>query len=248
MKTLRAKVLIGVIFFSTAAVAQYDNEPVELTMPEERFELGVNISPAALLLMGGLPIHTRTGIYAKWMVKPYKQYRLGLNYEIEDRYDRELNEAPTMWTDSTITLLYNSRNNYRYDIHLGVEFFKPNVPFTMVYGFDAIVGFNHIENHTYTKELYEDPDYDYQLVPSPFKPETEDFAIVDYMYFGLDFSVGPKFNFSKNINIMLQWSPELLYERPIRESYSDITQRTTPPRSDLYFNMRGFEAYLQFRF
>ena len=88
MKTLRAKVLIGVIFFSTAAVAKYDNEPVELTMPEERFELGVNISPAALLLMGGLPIHTRTGIYAKWMVKPYKQYRLCLNYEIEDRYDR----------------------------------------------------------------------------------------------------------------------------------------------------------------
>lgn len=248
MKLLQVAILFISLCMSTALRAQYDNEPVEVVMPAERFELGVNISPAALLLLGGLPIHTRTGIYAKWMVKPYKQYRLGLNYEIEDRFDRELNEAPTVWTDTTITLLYNSRNNYRYDVHIGVEFFKPNVPFTMVYGFDAILGFNHIENHTYTKELYEDPEFDFQLVPSPFTPETEDYAIVDYLYFGADFSVGPKFNFSKNINLMLQWSPELLFERPISETYSDITQRTSPPRSDVYFNMRGFDAYLQFRF
>lgn len=247
MTVVRFIVAALAICISTFTSGQYDNEPVELVMPDERLELGVNITPAGLLIMGGLPIHTRTGIYAKWLVKPFKQYRLGLNYEIEDRYDRQLNEAPTLWTDTTITLTYDSKNDYRYDVHLGVEFFKPNTPFTMVYGFDAILGLNHLEQHTYTKELYEDPEYDYQLVPSPFTPEVETFVMVDYLYFGLDFSIGPKFNFSKHVNLMFQWSPELLYERPISERYSDFTQRSEPPRSDLYFYLRGFDVYLQFR-
>jgi hypothetical protein len=217
-------------------------------MPKKRVELGVNITPAVVLLFGSAPQNVRLGGFLKYQVQPNKQIRTMFNYEIEDRYNRRLNESPVSWTDSTIIIDYESRNNYRYDMRIGLEFTKPNVPFTMAYGFDVLVGVRHEERTTVRKELYEDPEYDYELVPSPFTPETTGFAQVDYLYFGADFSFGPKFNFNDNVNFMIQWSPELLVERPIREEYSSPQERERAPASSFNFRLRGIEAFLQFRF
>ncbi|NQX91358.1 MAG: hypothetical protein HRT74_04350, partial [Flavobacteriales bacterium] len=74
---------------------------------------------------------------------------------------------PYSFSDTTITYLLETRDAYYYDFRVGMEFFKPNRTTTMVYGFDAVIGWSRDYESDQTQPFYIDPICDC-TVPSPF--------------------------------------------------------------------------------
>lgn len=226
-----------------SAAAQYDNEPVTYEMPDRINAIGVNLTPGVLFLMNGDPIRAHFGIMYKRQTQPNKKWRFQLGYEMVDRLRDERQNLPLEWSDTTITFNHVTRDHFRTDFRMGMEFFKPNRTFTMVYGFDGFIGFERFTEDQRSNPFYLDPQLD-AYVPSPFiAPETTSLT-VDYTYIGADFSIGQKITVRKHLNFILQWTPELRYRWPIAESFSDPQLRANAPSNDLTFDFRGIELFV----
>lgn len=243
MKYLLSSLLL--FLFSFVSYAQYEVE--ELAMPETLNTLGVNITPAAVLLFNGLPIAPRFSVVYKRQTDVSKKLRATFNYQINERFFDVRNDLPLNYSDSTITFLLESEDDFSYDLRLGVEFFKPNRTTTMVYGFDVLVGMNQTYSEKTTQPFYTDPSCDC-TVPSPFVASMKSTTEIDYMYFGADFSIGQKLKAREKINVMLQWTPTLTYKIAVSENYSDISARENAPSNELHFNLQGIELFVNYVF
>lgn len=238
--------LIGIAVVASA-LAQYDNEPREFTMPEERNTVGLSITPAVILLMNGESISPRYIIDYKRQVAPNRKWRFNLTYEVLDRFDDQQRVTPVNWSDTTITLRIDSRDHVRYDFRIGHEWFKPDAKTTMVYGFDAFAGGMKLFDRKREVPFYLDPAYDY-YVPSPFTAQTRLDQTLSKAYVGVDFSIGFKVNANDQFNLLIRWMPEVYYSWVVNEVFSDPLQRTEPERDELWWNLRGIEVMTHFLF
>ena len=225
--------------------AQYDVET--LTMPDTRNTVGFNLTPAALVLFNGLPINTRFSAVYKRQIDVSQRLRATLNYTIEDRYFDLRNDTPLNFSDTTITFLLESEDNYGLDLRLGMEYFKPNRKTTMVYGFDAIIGYYTSTSIDKTQPLYISPICNCSL-PSPFVLAEERSAQIEYLTTGVDFSIGQQLNLNDYMNFTIQWMPTLMLKMPIKETYSEESARLDPAQNDHDFNLRGFELFFNYIF
>ncbi|MEO0405534.1 MAG: hypothetical protein AAF193_11740, partial [Bacteroidota bacterium] len=119
MKSLITCIALLVVF---CAQGQYEPETYE--MPSTRNTIGVNITPAALVVMNSIPVKPRFSLSYKRQVAPNKKLRAMLNYQIEERFFDERDDVPLSYSDTTITYLLESRDAFNYDIRFGMEFFK----------------------------------------------------------------------------------------------------------------------------
>ena len=238
-------VLACIITIHHCSQAQY--LPDSLVMPKTLNTVGTNVTPLGILLMNGIPVKPRFSLIYKRQVDVNKKLRIWTNYQVDERSFDERSDAPVDYSDSTITFLDESRDDFSYDLRAGMEFFKPNRVTTMVYGFDAVVGVAETYYESNTRPFYEDPVLE-AIVPSPFKLSEQSSSEIDYFYFGADFSVGQKLNSGENFNFILQWTPTLLYRIPIREVYSSDELRLESPDQGLLFDLRGIELMVHYIF
>jgi hypothetical protein len=240
---LAVLLLIVGLIAPTALHAQYDNEPVEYELPDRLNTIGINLTPGVLILMNGDPVRSHFGIMYKRQTRPNQKWRFQLGYEIVEMIDDERQDVPLEWSDTTITFNYRTLDQFRTDIRVGTEFFKPNAMFTMVYGFDAMAGIDIERESRRTSPFYDDPEAG-GFVPSPFVAPTSYSQEVTYTYVGADFSIGQKITVREHLNFILQWTPELRYRWPVAETYSDFQQRDSAPVDDITFDFRGIELFV----
>lgn len=245
---------IGIWVFTLAAwmaalatFGQDDYAPEDLTMPDERTTIGVNLTPMVVIAMNGLPMNPRWSLYYKRQVQPWKKYRVQANFEVLENYQSLRENTPLEWSDSTITYLLHDRFHYNADLRFGVEYFKPNQKFTMVYGFDAFVGIA-VRNDVAFTTPYAWSIEDQFWIPSPTVSPWSREGEVIYGYVGLDFSIGQKVHVRDHVYFTIQWTPELMYLRPFSERYSSPEARTDAPQSAIEFRLRGIEVFFQYMF
>lgn len=237
--------------FTATLHAQDDYAPdtlrTEFPMPAERNGLAANLTPLAVVAMSGFPINPRWGLYYYRTVKPYKNIRIQANFESLARYDDQRLDAPVSWSDSTIVYQFESRQYINADLRLGMEYFKPGERFTMVYGFDAFVGFARRFDASFTRPYAYDLGTD-SWVPSSLIPQENNEATVDLVYVGADFSIAQRVQVRPNAFLTLQWTPELAWYTVISERYANPADRSVRSFDGLQFRLRGIELYFHQRF
>lgn len=237
--------------FAGKVHAQDDYAPdtlrTEFSMPAERNGLAANLTPLAVVAFSGLPINPRWGVAYYRSVKPYKNIRMHANFETLARYDGQRINTPLAWSDTSIVYEYESRMYFNTDLRIGAEYFKPGERFTMVYGFDAFVGFARRFDASFTRPYAYDVGTD-SWVPSSLIPQEENEATVDLVYLGADFSIAQRVQVRQNAFITLQWTPELAWYTVISERYSNAAQRSVHRFDGLQFRLRGIELYFHQRF
>lgn len=231
--------ILASILFTQAAQAQYDvTEPV---MPNKRQSFGVNLTPAAVILMNGSSLIARFGAQYKYQFKVNQRIRVGVNYEMIDRFQESVSQAEVIgFTEASITYRVRTRNHYTSDFRLGLEWFKPNRTFSMVYGVDAFAGV------LVEQDSYDDLTWDYDGInyfpsstvdPYRFKQEAR------FMTVGMDLTIGQQIKASDKVMFVVRWTPQFNLAFPIAETFSDPEQRQTPAVSRMEFRMRGIEVF-----
>ncbi|MDG1780682.1 MAG: hypothetical protein P8H59_07010 [Flavobacteriales bacterium] len=236
-----------VLFMVEEGLGQYD-DPVEYTMPEDLNTIGFNLTPAAILVMNSQQFSPRWSVFYKRQTAPNHKYRFQYHFESREKYELLQYESPLAWSDTTITLAYDTRNHRNQDLRVGIEFFNPLEKNTMIYGFDVGVGIWEEFDERVEVPYWNDPELNNQPVPSPFEASSSSYADVTWGYFVADFSIGHKFTTKKQFNFIVQWTPEVIYQWPVAENYSSLIAREDPPTDAFFFRLRGIELYMNIVF
>jgi hypothetical protein len=214
-------------------------------MPATRNSVGVNLTPGLIVFMGGYPFRTKYSVIFKHQFAINSAWRLTANRELIIRIDEQLAEGSIIeFSDTTVTYRMDRKFHHTYDVRLGLEWFKPR-PNSMIYGVDLILG-TRIEEEGHRIKPYALEGN--VFVPSPLVPETVYSQEVSYVMMGFDFSIGQRLSASEKLNFVIRWTPEFAYLIPIKETYSDITQREVAASSEIVFHLRGIEVYAHYRF
>lgn len=236
-----------ILFLSENALGQYD-DPVEYTMPDDLNAIGFNLTPAAILVMNSEQFSPRWSVLYKRQTAPNHKYRFQYSFESRDKYELRQYASPLSWTDTTITLAFDTRNHRNQDLRLGMEFFNPLEKTTMIYGFDLGIGIWEEFDERVEVPYWNDPELNNQPVPSPFISSSSTHTDVTWAYLVADFSIGHKFNTKKQYNFIIQWTPEVIYQWPVAEKYSSPEARGVPPSDAFFFRLRGIELYMNIVF
>lgn len=223
--------------------SQYD-DPVEFTMPEELNGIGINVTPIVVLAMNSDQFSPRWSFQYKRQTQPNSKLRFQINLETRDKFELVQRSSPLDWSDTTITILLESRKYTNQDVRFGMEFFKPNEKTSMIYGFDVGIGLWTEFDEEVIVPYWNDPEQNNEPVPSPYETSRKISADVTWAYAVIDFSVGHKFNTNSNFNFILQWTPEVIYQWPISETYSHPEARSNPPSDAFFFRLRGIELFM----
>ncbi len=240
-------VFLGLVFYVQRGFAQYDHEPTEFQMPAERNTFGVNLTPAAVVLLNGYPAVPRFGLYYKRQTKPNRKNRIQANFENIEQYAAKRDAFPAQFTDTTITYNVRDRHYYNIDVRFGLEFFKPGERFSMIYGFDVFGGIAVRNNLNITTPWYFSLEAE-SWVPSPFVTSTRVSQEVTYGIAGLDFSIAQRLGINDHVYLTLQWMPEVVMQWPIAERYSAPSARIDAPPTTVNFRLRGVELYFHYSF
>lgn len=231
--------ILAAFLLPQTGMAQY--EVVEPEMPHIRNSIGVNITPAAVILMNGKGVISRFGAQFKHQFKVNQRWRIGVNYEILDRYQESVSEAEVIAFE-TGTITYRLRTAYHYtsDLRLGMEWFKPNRIFTMVYGVDVFAGIL-VEQNSYNDLTWDFDGIGYipssTVAPYFFSQESR------FMTVGMDLSIGQQIKAKENLMFVIRWTPQFNMALPISETFSDPEQRYSPSIGRMEFRMRGIEVF-----
>jgi hypothetical protein len=227
--------------------SQYDYEPAEYPMPNERNTFGVNLTPAAVVLFNGYPIIPRFGLYYKRQTKPNRTFRILANFENIEQYAAKRDAFPVQFTDTTVTYEVRDRHYFNVDLRIGVEFFKPGERFSMIYGVDVFGGLAVRNDLNINSPWYFNPENE-SWVPSPFVVSTRASQEVIYGIAGFDFSIAQRLGINDHVYLTLQWMPEVVLQWPIAERYSAPSARIDAPPTTVNFRLRGIELYFHYSF
>ncbi|NNE55498.1 MAG: hypothetical protein HKN32_05725 [Flavobacteriales bacterium] len=241
---MRGIVLMAALLVSLGVDAQY--EPRNDTLPERLNTLGINLTPAVVVSMNALPFSPRFSFIYKRQLQPNFKVRATVGYEVRSSISEDLSTGRVIdFSDTTVTYLIERANHSTLDLRLGMEWFKPNRPTTMVYGIDLIAGIAMEDDGYSTIPRYFNGD---GFVPSPFEEQFDYDQEIDYFLLGFNVSIGQKLVVDEKLNFILQWTPQVAYRIPISEFYSDATQRDQPAISDVEMRLRGIEIFVNLMF
>jgi len=229
------------------AYTQYDYEPASYPMPTECNTLGVNLTPAAVVLLNGYPVIPRFGLYYKRQTRPNRKFRVLANFENIEQYEAKRDAFPAQFTDTTVVYDVRDRHHYNIDLRLGIEFFKPGERFSMIYGFDVFGGIAVRNDLNIRTPWYLDPEIA-TWVPSPFVVSTRVSQEITYGIAGLDFSIAQRLGLKDHVYLTLQWMPEVVMQWPLNERYSAPSARIDAPPTTINFRLRGIELYFHYSF
>ena len=221
-------------------------EPEEEKLPDARNTIGTNLTPALVYLLNAYPSVPRFTLQYKRQQRINRKLRISVNYEIRDRYDETLEEGNVVGVGDSIAVFDLDRAfNYIVDVRGGMEWFKPNRVFTMVYGVDLYAGYRRDYSGTdrVTLKLT-----DLGFIPHPDVPTASYEKAIEYGVAGFDFSIGSQFRASDKINFVIRWTPQFGYRSPIKEYYSDPALRTDPALGTIDLHLRLLELYVNYVF
>jgi len=242
------KRLFILLFFLVALLgetyAQY--EPPVFEMPKTRNTIGLNISPAVVLLLNAYSFNTRYSLTYKRQTDVNKKIKLTINYEIRERYEEDLATGSVIhYSDSTINYKLENADHYSWDVRIGMEWFKPDRKASLIYSFDIFGGMmTEIDGYDIIPR-FTSPD---GQIASPYEERTSYEQKIEYAQIGFDFAIGEKFITGDKTYIVIQWTPQFAYQLPINEYYSDPSERDGVPSNGFAFNLRGIEVYLNYVF
>jgi hypothetical protein len=240
---MRQLVLLGLILICHSANAQF--EPPDETLPQTRNTLGTNLTPVAVFLMNGYHASPRYTLQYKRQNKINRKLRFSVNYEIRERYQEDLEDATLIAAgDSTVVFSLGRKDDYIIDVRGGMEWFKPNRTFTMVYGVDLYIGYRSVSEGSETKTIKMT---ELGFVPANVEEEAYEHN-TEYGMIGFDFSIGTLFKATEKVNFVLRWTPQFGYNTPISETHSDPTRRTDPASGGVDYHLRLIEVYVNYMF
>ncbi|MFT5185352.1 MAG: hypothetical protein ACI84C_002497 [Flavobacteriales bacterium] len=240
---MRPLIFLCLIFLAHSTVAQY--EPPDETLPETRNTLGTNLTPIAIFLMNGFHSTPRYTLHYKRQNKINRKIRFSVNYEIRERYQEDLEDAAVIAAgDSTVVFKLGRKDDYIFDVRGGMEWFKPNRNFSMVYGLDLYLGYRSVSEGFDTETIRMT---DIGFIPANADEDTFEHN-TEYAMIGIDFSIGPRLTATEKVNFVLRWTPQFGYITPISENYSDPIRRTDPATSGFDYHLRLIEVYVNYLF
>lgn len=235
------------LFIAFQLQAQFANTDT-LEMPANKNAIGVNITAPFVLLTNGTLASPRYSLQYKRQIEVNRKLRFSVNLNERERSQQSgLDGNIVTFSDSTVTIENRTARATDYDLRGGMEWFSPRAKTTTVFGFDAIAGFAN-EQEKLMQSQYLRQDSSSTLINSPYRDPVETTKEIAFIYLGLDFSVGQRFDISDVFNILIQWTPEITYRMPIEEKYSDPQNRYRPARDSFLFNLRGIEIYFHMLF
>lgn len=215
----------------------------EFEMPEEIHSVGINLTPAAVVLMNGSSFVSRFSAIYKRQTSVNQRVRVTLDYEIIENLNESISNASVVdFGEDFITYRLDNIYQYSTDVRFGLEWFKPERTFSMIYGVDAFVGIG------VRSEGYEDRTY--TLDESGFHPKGTQAESQEVRQFltGVNLSIGQQIRTSEKVDVVVRWTPQFNLAIPYSETYSNPELRDEPEEPNLEFRPRGIELYLYVRF
>lgn len=237
LPTLLAALLLGL-----TATAQYEpfEPPQEATMPVYRHSLGLNLTPAAVILMNGQSIISRFSLCYTYQLTPHSRLRSSLNYEILDYKDESLSEATIVGiTGNDVTFHQDRIFHSVADFRVGMEWHRPEQIFSMVYGADLFGGVLN-EQDSFTEVTWTLGETGYK--PSN-TPTTHFEHVRRYMLVGGSVSIGQQIQVKDKLRFVFRWTPQFHLALPAGETITNAELRTEPPTPKTSFRLRGVELY-----
>ena len=239
--------LILLLFATQLSYAQYE-EPVFSEVVHKN-NVGLNLTPAAVVLLGGQPVIARFSAIYKRQTAVNKKWRVFLDYEIRDRKDEDLSTASvSAFNDSLITYRMDYVNHFAYGGRIGMEWFKPDKRVTAIYGVDFMLGADVMERSSNYITYRKDTSCANCITEFYEFPRLYESSKVTSLLVGFDVSIGAKFQMSERVDAVLQFAPEFYVLVPIDEEYSSFEARADSPTTSIEMRLRGIEFYMHYYF
>ena len=234
--------LLAALLLGLSAAAQYEpyEPPKEASLPAHRHSLGLNLTPAAVILMNGRSIISRFSLAYTYQLTTNSRVRSSLNYEILDYKDESVSEATIVGiTGNDITFqqdrIFHSVAYFR----VGMEWHRPDQTFSMIYGTDLFAGMlNEQDNYS---------EVTWTLGPNGYKPSsvpnTHFEHLRRYLLVGGSVSIGQQIRVSDKLRFVFRWTPQFHLALPASERITNAELRTEPPTPKTSFRLRGVELY-----
>ncbi|MDZ4752076.1 MAG: hypothetical protein SGI87_10705 [Flavobacteriales bacterium] len=229
---------------------QYVEEIEEIPLHHHSF--GINVSPALVLISGGLPVNPRIGIVYKNQTRTSRKFRLTFNAQFYDPFDIDPDVeyyGLALLSDTTRSIRYRSSDKMDMDFRIGLEWSNPTKKVTPFYGIDLILGHSTINDIYGTKFTVLDTAFcsncyvDDITVAPLYNSQTSQF-----IYAGFDFTVGWKIVIKNKVDLYLQFSPEFRYQAMYNEILDLDEPRMFNYSSGIDFRLRVLEAWVSYRF
>ncbi len=247
--------LILLTSFLCFALSSFAQEPdyrdtSKVDFPTFRNEVFVNISPVAVILMGGENLKPRWSLGFQRQLQPQLGLRIWANYKVwEGIYEDKSDGRVVATGPGTFDIKTRDYLDYSLDLRAGLTFSKPEQRITAVYGFDLFGGLRN--------RKFLDLRTPYELdtafcsncyVPSTLEYPSSESSEEQYIFVGLDFSIGCLFKASDRVWVSLQWIPQLSYSSLLDQTRSNPDYKSGETVDGLNFNMQGIELFCSFRF
>lgn len=234
----------GLLLLTNLCNGQYEEKIIE--MPKARNSIGLNLTPAAVVFMNGQNLTSRFSILYKRQTSINFRWRFTLNYETLENFEEEVADGRVVFfNDSLITYRLDNALHQAFDIRAGMEWFKPDRMFTMIYGVDVFAGIQ-VEEDGFDELSWDRNAFGF--FPSAYLAPVNYTQEITYGYAGLDLSIGQQVHVKENLFVVIRWTPQIALHFPLSESYSDLELRNETPATTTQFRLRGLEVYANIRF
>ena len=222
---------------------------------KEKFRIGVDITTPTVGFMAGANLRPRASLIFNLKTAPNRAWRFIPMYEQNRRLTdfQTATYSAVQVGDSSVVFRNEYNEEYRVAARIGTEWFKQYRRNTMVYGIDAVIGFQS-ELCTFTNEYRsfdEDGNVDNFTVGAGFF-EQEDFYSreVFRLLLGIDFSIGYKMFLGEKTDLTIEWIPEFTYRPHLKtEAFGNEELGSLVNEGDFgAFDIRGLSIQLHYKF
>ncbi len=220
----------------------------------EKFRVGVDISTPTVGFLAGVNLRPRAALFFNIKSAPNKAWRFSPMYEQNRRYSDFNTSTYRAKAVNDTSIVYRNEYNeeYRVSLRAGKEWFKQYSKNSLVYGVDAVLGFNsQFYSFTDSYQPYnEDGTVESFTVGAGFF-NSEDFynEEVFRLMLGVDFSIGYKVFLGEKADFTIEWIPEITYRPFLKSVTSDESvDLITSIEDEVVFDIRGISIQLHYKF
>ncbi|PLX08758.1 MAG: hypothetical protein C0596_05500 [Marinilabiliales bacterium] len=232
--------LLLILLISTAIFAQVEEEEGNFVPQDDttfvdtlnKNLIGLNVYPAFGIFGSGPMPASKISMQYKHMYDRMN-IRASLNFiniNRENNFvdivtmesDEVISDGDTLQVDSLVLRQY-FYNIYTYDFRIGAEAAFPGKNHRFYIGGGLIGGYHYTGEYYYhyKREFVGYPVNYINVTPFGLGPEAVGFREIDFLKLGVDLTVGVDINISPNCVISIQYAPEFVYYKNMKENIVD---------------------------
>jgi len=221
-----------------------DSLPTEIPF---KHQIGVALTPFALVLLGGEPFQRKYGLIWRKRLGVSKNLRVSvnmINYNPMVDSPSSLHEL----TDTGAVMVTTALLDRSLDLRGGLEWFKPYQKHGAVFGMDALVGMRDINRERNYTVLPYDTLSSNNVGLEIENAQPQDFSRLRVALAGVTANFGYALHAGDKFIFHFMWSPQLVYLIPISESFSDVSFSQERFNRGMILDFSFMEFYLSRKF